>query len=222
MLKSIGSLLGIFLFVALLSQYTDFDLFFSDLFFNTNQNQFILQGENKSLGIMLHDYPKYLFMLFAISIWLSIVTSGLFKKNFYQNYFSIRDLLFISIASILIPAAIWWSRELSAMHCPRELVIYGGESLYLRILDSIPVNWENGQCSPSAHASSFIWVLSLLIVKKMKKQTWMFAYLMIFILSSVQIMRGAHFVSHIIYSIIIGLIILTVLKMSFYSKNNKF
>ena len=65
MLKSIGFLLGIFLFVALLSQYTDFDLFFSDLFFNTNQNQFILQGENKSLGIMLHDYPKYLFMLFG-------------------------------------------------------------------------------------------------------------------------------------------------------------
>src|SRR6056300_735593 len=160
-------------------------------------------------------------MLFATSIWLSIVTSGLFKKNFYQNYFSIRDLLFISIASILIPAAIWWSRELSAMHCPRELVIYGGESLYLRILDSIPENWENGQCSPSAHASSFIWVLSLLIVKKMKKQTWIFAYLMIFILSSVQIMRGAHFVTHIIYSIIIGQFILIILNTIFYHKNNK-
>jgi len=66
MLKSIGSLLGIFLFVALLSQYTDFDLFFSDLFFNPNQNQFILQGANKSLGIILHDYPKYLSILFAI------------------------------------------------------------------------------------------------------------------------------------------------------------
>ena len=221
MLKSIGSLLGIFLFVALLSQYTDFDLFFSDLFFNPNQNQFLLQGANKSLGIILHDYPKYLSILFAISIWIALVTSVLFKKNFYQNWFTTRDLLFISIASILIPFAIWWSRELSAMHCPRELIIYGGESLYLRILDSIPMNWSNGQCSPSAHASSFIWILSILIVKKMKTQAWFFTYLLILTLSSVQVLRGAHFVTHIIYSIIIGQFILTILKTIFYNKNNK-
>ena len=116
MLKSIGSLLAIFLFVALLSQYTDFDLFFSDLFFNTNQNQFLLQGENKSLGIMLHDYPKYLFMLLAISIWLALVSSGLFKKNFYQYYFSTRDLLFISPLTALTAWLIIRSYFLSGLN----------------------------------------------------------------------------------------------------------
>lgn len=189
--------------IALISQFTNLDLMISNLFYVEDQS-FILQGANKSLAMQLHDYPKFLSMGVAILFWLASLSILIFKFNPLKRYFNNTEVLFVSLASILIPVSIWIIRESSAMHCPRDLLVYGGDYAYLRIFDAIPDNWEYGQCAPSAHASSFLWLSLILFIKKSSKTMWTLYYIGIFTLCSVQIMRGAHFLSHILYSFLIG------------------
>jgi membrane-associated PAP2 superfamily phosphatase len=193
----------IFFCIALISQFTNLDLVISNLFYVEDQS-FILQGANKSLAMQLHDYPKFLSMGVAILFWLASLSILIFKFNPLKRYFKNTEVLFVSLASILIPIIIWFIRESSAMHCPRDLLVYGGDYAYLRIFDAIPNNWEYGQCAPSAHASSFLWLSIILFIKKSSKTMWTLYYIGIFTLCSVQIMRGAHFFSHILYSFLIG------------------
>ena len=193
----------IFFCIALISQFTNLDLVISNLFYVEN-DYFILQAANKSLAMQLHDYPKFLSMGVAILFWLASLSILIFKFNPLKRYFKNTEVLFVSLASILIPIIIWFIRESSAMHCPRDLLVYGGDYAYLRIFDAIPNNWEYGQCAPSAHASSFIWLGIILFFKNCKRFVWSLFYSIIFILCAVQILRGAHFVSHILYSFLIG------------------
>lgn len=198
--------------IALLTQFTNVDLFISDLFLNHN-HRFYLQA-NKALGIALHDYPKYVAILIGLLFWSSAVGIILFNKNILKNFFQKKEVLYVSLAAILIPVIIWYIRDFSAMHCPRELIRYGGEFEYLRIFDSIPALWSKGQCSPSAHASSFLWLLAIPILKKnhlMLKTLSVF----IFILCFVQVLRGAHFVSHICYSFLIAYLVLEITYIVF-------
>lgn len=201
-----------FFLIALLTQFTNIDLFISDLFLN-HDHRFYLQA-NKALGLALHDYPKYVAILIGFLFWFTAVGIILFNHNILKNFFQNKEVFYISVAAILIPIIIWYVRDLSAMHCPRELIRYGGEFEYLRIFDSIPELWSQGQCSPSAHASSFLWLLSIPIVKKNDLMLKSLAVL-IFILCFVQVLRGAHFVSHICYSFLIANIVLEVTYIVF-------
>jgi membrane-associated PAP2 superfamily phosphatase len=203
--------------IALISQFTNLDLVISNLFYVEN-DYFILQAANKALAMQLHDYPKFLSMGVAIVFWLTSLSILIFKFNPLKHYFKNTEVLFVSLTSILIPGIIWIIRESSAMHCPRDLLVYGGDYAYLRIFDAIPHNWEYGQCAPSAHASSFLWFSIILFIKKSNKTIWTLYYLGIFILCSVQIMRGAHFLSHILYSFLVAHLIVYLLFQSVRTK----
>jgi membrane-associated PAP2 superfamily phosphatase len=206
----------LFFIVALLSQFTDFDLAISNLFL-LDSGRFWLQ-EYKDLGIQLHDYPKYFSMLVGIFFWLNTITLIACNKFFFKRFLAPKDVIYIATAAIIIPVVIWNIREISAMHCPRELIEYGGDFTYLRIFDAIPFYWESGQCSPSAHASSFLWLGSFLFIKNASIKKWILFYLMIFLICSVQILRGAHFVSHIFYSFACAHLILSFLYFKCFKK----
>ena len=190
----------IFLSLSLMIQFTDFDLFISNLFYLEQKQQFILQS-NK-LGRILHDYPKYLSILIGLTFVFQSLSLIIKNKKLFP--FSNKQIYFVSLMFFMVPLVINALRYFSLMHCPRDLIIYGGMYDYLRIFDTAPMDWQAGQCSPSAHAGSFLPLVSIVFIMRYKISKALIMYALIFLLTSVQILRGAHFFSHIVFSILIA------------------
>ena len=194
----------IFLILAFLIQFTDFDLFISNLFYLQQEQQFILQSNN--WGRILHDYPKYLSILIGLTFVFQALSLIIKNKKIFS--FSNKQIYFVSLMFLMVPLVINSLRHFSLMHCPRDLIIYGGMYDYLRIFDTAPMDWQAGQCSPSAHAGSFLPLVSIIFIMRYKISKVLIMYALIFLLSSVQILRGAHFFSHIVFSILIANILI--------------
>jgi len=190
----------IFLILAFLIQFTDIDLFISNVFYLREEKQFILQSND--WGRILHDYPKYLSILIGLTFVFQALSLMIKNKKIFS--FSNKQIYFVSLMFFMVPLVINALRHFSLMHCPRDLIIYGGMYDYLRIFDTAPMDWQSGQCSPSAHAGSFLPLVSIVFIMRYKISTLLIMYALIFLLTSVQILRGAHFFSHIVFSILIA------------------
>jgi membrane-associated PAP2 superfamily phosphatase len=137
------------------------------------------------------------------------VTSGLRKR-----------LRFTAVAAVLVPLIISVLKRQSVLHCPWDEQRYGGTAPYLKLLDAVPSSMQAGHCFPAGHASTGLWLAAFCVF-------WLphrprvaigvfFAGLGVgFVLGWVQQMRGAHFLSHTLWSMwIASAILLIMLRVS--------
>jgi membrane-associated PAP2 superfamily phosphatase len=105
-----------------------------------------------------------------------------------------------------VPLAIGLWKARSALHCPWDVDRYGGAAPYLRLLDGVPAGWSNGACFPAGHASSALWLAAFCVwwlPQAPRKAAAVFAAGLAagFALGWVQQLRGAHFLSHTLWSV---------------------
>jgi len=111
---------------------------------------------------------------------------------------------YLVVALLTIPILTWLVREGSASACPRDLAAFGGELAQRPFLD---FSWQaigSGRCNPSGHMSSYSWWLALCFLRPPERRGLGVSILCIvamFALGSVQILKGAHFMSHLIFSV---------------------
>lgn len=115
-----------------------------------------------------------------------------------------RVRLYLVIAVISVPLVTWLLREMSASVCPRELTLLGGSAMHRSFLEWSWQGIGTGRCNPSGHMSSFSWWLALCLVKPPQGSRMgilVLAVTLMFALGSVQIIKGAHFLSHLYWSV---------------------
>ena len=83
----------------------------------------------------------------AILFWLASVSILIFKFNPLKRYFNNTEVLFVLLASILIPSHHLDYQRVISHALPKRFVSLWGDYAYLRIFDAIPNNWEYGQCA---------------------------------------------------------------------------
>ena len=111
---------------------------------------------------------------------------------------------YLVVALLTIPILTWLVREGSASACPRDLAAFGGELAQRPFLD---FSWQaigSGRCNPSGHMSSYSWWLALCFLRPPQRRglgVLILCILAMFALGSVQILKGAHFMSHLIFSV---------------------
>lgn len=93
----------------------------------------------------------------------------------------------------------------SAMHCPWDLAEYGGYAPFHALFDRLPANIAPGHCFPSGHASGGFALLAFYFAFRKTHaaaaRLWLFAGLALgFMMGWTQMMRGAHFLSHTVWS----------------------
>jgi membrane-associated PAP2 superfamily phosphatase len=111
----------------------------------------------------------------------------------------------VALSAILVPAAIALLKQVSASHCPWDLQRYGGAQPYLRLLESVPHGIVPGNCMPAGHASSALWMVSLavLCLPARPRLAGVVALLLLalgFGVGWLQQLRGAHFLTHTLWS----------------------
>jgi len=111
---------------------------------------------------------------------------------------------YLVVALLTIPILTWLVREGSASACPRDLAAFGGELAQRPFLD---FSWQaigSGRCNPSGHMSSYSWWLALCFLRPPQRRglgVLILCIVAMFALGSVQILKGAHFMSHLIFSV---------------------
>ena len=93
----------------------------------------------------------------------------------------------------------------SAMHCPWDLTDYGGYAPFHRLLDSIPANVAAGHCFPGGHAASGFALMAFYFALRDAHPRPARIALVTGIVAGmamgwVQIVRGAHFLSHNVWA----------------------
>jgi membrane-associated PAP2 superfamily phosphatase len=111
----------------------------------------------------------------------------------------------VALSAILVPAAITLTKHLSVSHCPWDLVRYGGVEPYVRLLEAMPRGTLAGGCMPAGHAATALWMVSLAVFFLPARPRAAIAAALVLLAAGfgvgwMQQLRGAHFLTHTLWS----------------------
>ena len=117
-----------------------------------------------------------------------------------------------------VPLAISLLKQTSNAHCPWDLARYGGNQPYVRLFEALPPGALPGHCLPAGHASSALWLLSLAVIwlpeqPRKASRAGCVAIAFGMVVGWMQQMRGAHFLTHTLWSVWIACAIVTALAL---------
>lgn len=122
----------------------------------------------------------------------------------------------LSLCVVLIPLVTSMLKRASRSHCPWELERYGGYQPYYRLLEHMPRWVEAGHCLPGGHASSALWLVGLAVFwlphdPRKAADVALAALGFGAVVGWMQQMRGAHFLTHTLWSMWIACALLAAL-----------
>ena len=122
----------------------------------------------------------------------------------------------LALSAILVPTCISVLKHFSDSHCPWDLQRYGGREPYVRLLEMLPAGVSPGQCLPAGHASSALWLVGLAVFwlpHRPRTAAAVGGLMLAFGLAVgwMQQLRGAHFLTHTLWSMWISVFIVDIL-----------
>ena len=196
---SVTKYLGILLLISLLIELTQFDSSLADFIYQWEGNHWRLKDEWVT-ATLVHKGGKYLSITMLLVV-LTILTMSYFFKALASWK---PALLYLLTSTLLGALVISLGKSISNISCPWDFSRYGGGLDYLSLMEQLWVR-NGSQCFPAGHASAgFAW-LSLYFVGRHTNAPWRwaalaFALLLGCVFGISQQLRGAHFLSHDIWS----------------------
>ncbi len=161
---------------------------------------------------VMHTYLKYLVVLIALALvifWLGgirvmTLISTRFKCRWLQRYH--QRFLWVFVGMLISTASISIFKHFSNHACPWDLLIYGGDQPLFALFEALPFGASPGHCFPGGHAAGGFSLMAFYFGFKdtdVKIVNIRFANIGLVIglilglaMGWAQVMRGAHFMSH--------------------------
>lgn len=169
------------------------DLTIARWFFDDARRVFPL-ANHWLLKIVLHDAARGASAVVALALWGLTATSYVAPQHSAVR--GQRDaLLFTSVATLAAVAIVGALKHFSEHACPWDLALFGGSA----------ARGAGGGCFPAAHPlAGYAWVavgFALYpLAPRVAWQAWAVAFALGTVFGGVQIVRGAHFLSHVLWS----------------------
>lgn len=198
----------------LLQEFSPVDFWLARLVFDPASGHFPLQ-HYWLFEMLLHDGIKRVLLVVGVGILLRTVWVVIKKKPDRMRW------LYLTVSLIVTPTLIAWMKSRSLQACPWDLKVYGGTLLYHGLFDLKGVSGYG--CFPAGHASGgyallafyFFWRDSSLRLAR----AGLWAGLLLGSLMGVsQMVRGAHFLSHTLWTLWLVWLMLLVLDVLFRSR----
>lgn len=188
----LGSAAGLAVLFLVLEYDTPLDDWVSSLFYSPSLHRFPLQ-DSLWLEWLNHRLAKYI--VTGVGVWL--MASGLRHRQVRR--------MFTGIMMMLAAAAVSALKARSAHSCPWDMTSYGGSAEHFRTLAAVPLNAGPGHCFPGGHASAGFALMALYFYWQTshpdRARMALWAGLLAGTLMGLgQIARGAHFLSHNLWS----------------------
>lgn len=223
--KLIGfGILGLIAVLAI-ETFTNIDIALQNLCFNAEKNQWLINPElHKKLTYFFYDGLKVA-MIFSAVACLSNLLISIKKKSLRQyNHFCLIMLL----SFILIPALIAGGKAFTNVYCPYQLNIYNGLYPFVRVLENYPADFiqtKVGKCFPAGHATAGFAFLGLFYAFHQYKYRLIglgIGLSLGWIAGIYQMLRGQHFLSHTLFSMIAALILIVIINQIVLRIERKF
>lgn len=193
-------LLGLLFLVTLVIDLFSVDRILADKIYLWEGNSWYLKNQWFT-ATFVHKGGKYLSIAVVISVTLMLIASYLLPTLLYWR----KRLQYLLTASLLGTATVSFIKSISHISCPWDFSRYGGTFEYLSLIEQL---WlRNGSnCFPAGHASAgYAWV-AFYFAGLYTNATWRwwglgFALLSGFVFGISQQFRGAHFLSHDLWSL---------------------
>lgn len=208
-------LLGLAAALVWLGRSTNVDLVLADAVFDFSANEFPWRSHWFFENVMHHAMRALMIGTGLVPV-AALLADRLGGRALFDD--KARKRLIVVVASAaLVPLAISTMKGFSIHHCPWNLSRYGGYAPFLRIFDGLPAGGSAGHCFPAGHASSALWMASFAVYwlpEKPAKAIAVFLAGLIpgFTLGLAQQVRGAHFLTHTLWSMWIAALIVVLLS----------
>jgi membrane-associated PAP2 superfamily phosphatase len=156
------------------------------------------------LKIVLHDAARTVSAMGALALLGLTLTSWVTPKP--RAVRAQREaLLFTSVAVLGAAALVGALKHFSAHACPYDLAIFGGSAAFHPLLGAPAAAPSGGGCFPAAHPRTGYARLAIGFAlypraRRRSWQAWALAFAVGTILGGVQVVRGAHLLSHVLWS----------------------
>jgi membrane-associated PAP2 superfamily phosphatase len=195
-----------------LGRYTDIDLMLADRAFDQHAGTFPWRhawlAETFSHGILK-------LVLTGAGV-VAVVTAAVDLVRPRTSFGRRLRLQVVALSAILVPLVTSMLKRQSIAHCPWDLERYGGTEPYVRLFDALPHGAIAGHCLPGGHASAALWLLSLGVfwlphAPRKALAVAIAAATFGFAVGWGQQLRGAHFLTHTLWSVWIATALVLVL-----------
>ena len=156
------------------------------------------------LKTLLHDAARTMSAVAALALLGLTLTSWVTPRM--KTVREHREaLLFTSIATLTAAAIVGALKHFSSHACPWDLAVFGGSAPYHPLLGAAVSGASIDGCFPAAHPlAGYAWLavgFALYpITRRGTWQAWALAFALGTLFGAVQILRGAHFLSHVLWS----------------------
>lgn len=153
---------------------------------------------------LIHDQGRNLVGVVLLAALLAIALSFVITPvRAYRG-----DLIYVLVTALIAVAIVNILKETTHVDCPWDLTRYGGDKLYASVFEGVPANQEPGRCFPAGHASgAYCWLgLFFFARRRFPARQWQVLTGVLaagLVFGVAQQLRGAHFVSHDIWTIFI-------------------
>ncbi|NHZ93518.1 acid phosphatase [Massilia sp. CCM 8733] len=202
--KRLGlALAGSALAIAWLNAFTDLDLMLAQAMFDPVSATFPWRHAWFA-DTVSHVWVKAVLLTVACAVVLSAVFDLRWPRAAWPAPFRLR-LRVVALSAVLVPSWIGALKYASASHCPWDLALFGGGETYVRLFQSALPYAPAGHCMPAGHASSALWLVSVAVfwLPHQPRTALRVGAAMLglgFALGWVQQLRGAHFLTHTLWS----------------------
>jgi membrane-associated PAP2 superfamily phosphatase len=171
-----------------------------------------------------HVFVKNVMIVLGLCAVLPALADVLRPRRRWTARFRSR-LRVLALAAVLVPLVVSLLKQASSSHCPWDLIDFGGAEAYVRLFEAPLPGASLGQCMPAGHASAGLWLVALAVfwLPERPRLAGAVGAAMLalgFAMGWVQQLRGAHFLSHTLWSMWIACAIVTVLWHCLYKKEN--
>lgn len=197
-----------------LGRYTDLDLVLADAVFDAQRRVFPWRDAWLTVTFN-HVMLKQLLTVLAVGVVVYALVDA-WRPRAALGAPGRLQLRIVALSAVLVPAVTSTLKHLSASHCPWDLLRYGGEQPYVRLFGAFPADALPGQCLPAGHASSALWLVALAVCWLPERPSRARAVALLAIgagatVGYLQQLRGAHFMTHTLWSIWIACTIVVAL-----------
>lgn len=140
--------------------------------------------------------------------WLSVLAAWIVARTRAGWAPLRRPLAYLLVSVAVSTALVAWVKSFSNMDCPWDLLRYGGDRPYVGLLSMRPLGLSRGACFPAGHASGgYAWLSLYFFAWTVRPRLrWLGLAIGVgagLLFGLAQQLRGAHFVSHDLWTLAI-------------------
>lgn len=193
----------ILLLLGIVLEYSGFDLWWITHFFDEPTQSWPYRN-HWLFNTVIHDWGKKIDILAGI-VWMSVFTLSFYLDILKKHK---KIMLYILSAAIAGPLIVGAGKQITHIYTPWDLTLFSGTMPYIRLFDPVPNGLPIGEAFPSGHASGGFAFFSLYFAFRhlgspLRIYGLLFGLFLGLIFGIGQQIRGAHFPSHDLYSMVI-------------------